>query len=450
MGSLQLVTGYNVEDGSSNVEDGDKNEHGTDVCTVVLHNSTKNVKIMPIKGGNKVGIPFVKAMRYAIDHGADIINCSFVEPSATDKTMSDDVKNILKEARDKNIMVVCGAGNTTGTSIGYPAINKNTIAVSELRMKDGIIQFIGGSKGKEMDFSALTFGKYPCYVYTKDSAGNIIEDKHEEALGAAGTSIAAPMVAGCFAMLKSLHPDYTWDQLYDLAVRLSDDCNEGDHPIDGWDEYTGWGQICMDKLLCDHTFEKGEKVDATCEHGSYTKNVCTKCGYWERLNEGEPLGHHLVKDDSWCMVCDRCGEEFDHEWETYDGTDPKKCRKCKLCGEEREHGFSKQTVLFTGSHRSPGRQKWECGFCGYSKFVNVYDGGVCDEIPISEFVEGYTANPETYPDYTYQKMLNDNQTIETYTVKAQEVIDHIDEYKNVAATCTKKGKNILFVQHVIG
>ena len=95
-GEGRILTGYNVEDGSSNVKDTDKSVHGTSVCDVLLHSTTKNVKIMPIKGGNKVGIPFVKAMRYAIDHGADIINCSFVEPSATDKTMSDDVKNILK------------------------------------------------------------------------------------------------------------------------------------------------------------------------------------------------------------------------------------------------------------------------------------------------------------------------------------------------------------------
>lgn len=432
----RVLPGYNVDDGSSNVKDTEG--HGTTVCETALHNSTKNVKILPIKGGNKVGIPLVKAVRYAIDHGADIINMSFVEQTATDDIMTDDVKNILKEAKEKNIMVVCGAGNITGTSIGYPANNKSTIAVGESKYLNDAFKFAGGSTGKEMDFCATTDGLYPCYVYTKDQEGNIIEDAHEEALGGSGTSYAAPMVAGCFAMLKSLHPNYTWDQLYDLALRLSDDVNQGENATTGWDECTGWGQISLDKLLCDHTFETEGTYEATCEYGAFTKSVCTKCGYWERLNEGTPLGHSLVNDEDGCMICERCGEEFDHEWKMLEG-DSTYCKECTVCGEKKSHGYKQVTCV--ASHYLPKRYRQECKTCGYVKGKIYSYGSAIDHdemISVQQFYENYQNDPESYPVYTYD-MFNDDGEVCTVSVDPKTVIDNISQYQDKAVSCTEDG-----------
>ncbi|ACQ78478.1 peptidase S8 and S53 subtilisin kexin sedolisin [Beutenbergia cavernae DSM 12333] len=53
-----------------------------------------------------------------------------------------------------------------------------------------------------------------------------------------GTSGAAPLVAATFALVKSVHPDATWDQLVGLVYGAAHDAGEP-----GFDEAYGWGRI---------------------------------------------------------------------------------------------------------------------------------------------------------------------------------------------------------------
>ncbi|CAM3457691.1 S8 family serine peptidase [Occultella aeris] len=53
-----------------------------------------------------------------------------------------------------------------------------------------------------------------------------------------GTSGAAPIIAGVFALVRSLHPDANWDQLVNLVLSTTDDTG-----APGYDEEFGWGQI---------------------------------------------------------------------------------------------------------------------------------------------------------------------------------------------------------------
>ena len=71
-----------------------------------------NIKIMPLKvmdgeGNGKFEL-LKQAIRYAIDNGADIINLSLVS-----RYYDQQLEDLIKEAFDKNIVIVAAAGNET-------------------------------------------------------------------------------------------------------------------------------------------------------------------------------------------------------------------------------------------------------------------------------------------------------------------------------------------------
>ena len=53
----------------------------------------------------------------------------------------------------------------------------------------------------------------------------ILKTEHKEYDLSAGTSMACPLVAGCFGLLKSYHPDWTNEQLITQVLGTADNIN---------------------------------------------------------------------------------------------------------------------------------------------------------------------------------------------------------------------------------
>jgi serine protease len=118
----------------------DDNGHGTHVAGTIAE-STDNgegvagiafeAKVMPLKVLTKEGYgrmsDVAAAIRYAADHGANVINMSLGAPFPDAVT-----RNACKYARSKGVTIVCAAGNSGQEGVGYPAAYPECIAVSAL------------------------------------------------------------------------------------------------------------------------------------------------------------------------------------------------------------------------------------------------------------------------------------------------------------------------------
>ena len=192
----------------------DDQGHGTHVAGTIAE-STDNkegvaglafeASIMPIKvlsaSGGGTSADIGEGIRWAADHGANIINMSLGGPFP-DKLM----QSACTYASKKGVTIVCAAGNSGREGVGFPAGFKECIAVSAVGPK-GDLSFYS-SWGKEVAIAAPggdskvggpAEGKILQNTTMNDGSGNMVDDYY----GFQGTSMASPHVAAIAALVES-------------------------------------------------------------------------------------------------------------------------------------------------------------------------------------------------------------------------------------------------------
>jgi subtilisin family serine protease len=184
--------GNNVDDDGNGVVD-EFVGHGTHVSGIVI-TEAPGVQIMPIRVLNSEGMgtywEVAAGIKYAVDHGADIINMSLSAPRLTPS-----LKDALDYASSHGVIVVSAAG--TGSGPNYPAAYSNAalLGVGSTDINDAIAWFSGGQVS-DTDVYAPGTDIYSAYPYNGYAL-------------ASGTSMSAPIVAGEAALLLSRYPDWT-------------------------------------------------------------------------------------------------------------------------------------------------------------------------------------------------------------------------------------------------
>ena len=181
----------------------DDQGHGTHVAGIIAGQGLNmplgvvpRCKILPVRvlgamkrGAKKVGAGLVdninSGIKWAIDHGADVINMS-LGIEHTDGGLPHE--EVVKYARRKGVSIVAASGNDGQEHLYYPGALPHVIAVGALDESGEITSF--STYGKQVDFAAPGTDIYSTYI------GN-------DYGFSTGTSHASPFVAGAIALLKS-------------------------------------------------------------------------------------------------------------------------------------------------------------------------------------------------------------------------------------------------------
>jgi len=214
----------------------DDNGHGTHVAGIIaatLNNEfgiagLAQVSIMAEKGldwnGTGYADDLANAITHATDQGADIISMSWGSYESSIL-----IYRAIIRAYNSGVLLVASAGNDATNKRVYPAAYDEVIAVTATDQYDNIASF--SNYGDWVELSAPGVSIYSTLL--NDNFGY-----------KSGTSMAAPHVSGVAALIWSVYPQETRD---DVRMRLrstSDDLGEA-----GFDYYYGYGRINARKAV---------------------------------------------------------------------------------------------------------------------------------------------------------------------------------------------------------
>lgn len=218
---------------NGDVQDDHSGSHGTRVAGIVgaagdngkgVTGVGWDIRIMPIKVldcTDKGQLSDVaRGIEYARRMGADIINLSLAAPQDSGGANHSQVRQAIAAAEAEDIIVVAAAGNYGNTAdprVGYPAAYtqySNLVAVGSSVWDEGHRWHRESSYGPEVDIAAPGTGVY--------STARSDTNPQFPYGSANGTSFAAPMVSGVFALMLSSnseldHQDYL-DMVRDTAT----------------------------------------------------------------------------------------------------------------------------------------------------------------------------------------------------------------------------------------
>jgi hypothetical protein len=220
-------TRWNFISGDNNSNDAEG--HGTHVSGIIVDSTPSNVKIMPLKvlgdDGKGSTLNIHNAIIYAADSGADIINMS-LGGHLGGSTRCLLTENAVDYALSMNVIVIASAGNENDDVRNYsPAYYSGVITVAATDESDNRASF--SNFGDSLNIAA------PGVFINSAVPGGGFADK-------SGTSMAAPFVAACTALLRTTNNSLSQE---DIITMLS---ANADNP--GSSRYLGAGIVNVANL----------------------------------------------------------------------------------------------------------------------------------------------------------------------------------------------------------
>lgn len=223
--------------------------HGTATASLLAANGNNHVgisgvdwqcKLMILKtfgsaedGANASDL--ASAIIYAANKGARVVNMSL-------GTLSDvrAVRNAIRYAADKGVILVAASGNTNAPVIEFPARYSQVIAVGSTNPDDTrSAPFMsndatrGSAYGAELELVGP--GNYIYFAsHRDDTLVNI----------GAGTSLSAPLVSGAASLLLAQDPLRSAQDVRSiLTATAADTVGLASEDTPGWDRYYGYGRL---------------------------------------------------------------------------------------------------------------------------------------------------------------------------------------------------------------
>ena len=216
---------------SAGVVDVDPAGHGSHVAGIIAAVADNGIggagvapqsRILPIRvlGANGEGDSkdVSKAVRFAVDSGAKVINLSLGGSSE-----STSLTAAIQYAVDRNVLVVAAAGNGgSDATPKWPGASDLTVAVTAIDRANSVTNF--GQRGDYIDLAA--------------PGASIVSTVGNDYKIQSGTSMAAAFVTGAAALLFAAQPTITASQVRDVLQRTATDIG-----APGRDTTFGYGLI---------------------------------------------------------------------------------------------------------------------------------------------------------------------------------------------------------------
>lgn len=214
----------------------DDNGHGTHVAGIIAASINNElgiaglaqVSIMAEKvldwKGEGYEDDLANAILHAADQGANIISMSL---GSSEESML--VRVAVMRAYSEGVLLVASAGNDATNARSYPAAYDEVIAVTATDQSDNPAWFT--NYGEWVELSAPGVNIYSTLL--NDNFGY-----------KSGTSMATPHVSGVAALIWSLYPEETRDDIRNKLRDTADDLGEV-----GFDPYYGYGRVNAKKAV---------------------------------------------------------------------------------------------------------------------------------------------------------------------------------------------------------
>jgi subtilisin family serine protease len=252
-GYVDDIIGWDFFGNSNNAWDHDG--HGTFVTGIIAATKDNEIgiaginphaRIMVLKALNSFGHTrasyLAKAIIYAVDNGARIINMS-----VGGKELATIEEEAIKYAVEKGVLVVVASGNE-GIDVSKFGIAglEGVMTVAASGLKDERLAF--SNWGANVDIAAPGIEVLSLRARRTDTMRDIPGVKYENGANyvgadkryyrASGTSFAAPIVSGVASLMLSKNPGLTAGQVKTILEQTADDVE-----VAGYDQYTGYGLV---------------------------------------------------------------------------------------------------------------------------------------------------------------------------------------------------------------
>lgn len=227
----RIIVGDNIADlseklyGNRDVTGPDA-KHGTHVAGIIgaarnggkIQGIAPSVQIMAVRAvpnGDERDKDIANAIRYAVDHGANIINMSFGKSFSPGKSAVDAA---AKYAESKGVLMVHAAGND-GEDIDVDPSFPSPFLEDKTRLPNWLE--VGASSWKGLsdlaaEFSNYGKGRVDLFAPGVDIFSTVPGGGTEKL---SGTSMAAPVVSGVAALLMSYFPSLTATDVKDILMQ---------------------------------------------------------------------------------------------------------------------------------------------------------------------------------------------------------------------------------------
>jgi subtilisin family serine protease len=213
--------------------------HGTMVAGIIAARGNNNqgvagvtwktqimaLKVLNDKGEGKIS-DVIRAIDYATNNGADIINLSFVNFN-----YSEAMQEAIKRAHDAGVMIVAAAGNEQAGGEGYN-IDKTPIypACYDGQLGENMVIGVAATDALDQKARFSSYG-FHCVDITAPgisffntvTPGSDINDVNKYYDGYwSGTSMAAPLVSASLALIAEANPELSRREIVNILFASTD------------------------------------------------------------------------------------------------------------------------------------------------------------------------------------------------------------------------------------
>ncbi|MBG6138185.1 S8 family serine peptidase [Longispora fulva] len=232
----QVLPGWGI--GGDAAPDGrtDNRDHGTGMASLIAGKGGNDNRLLGIAPKSKI-LPIAlgeaseerevsQAVRWAVDHGARVINISIAFPASE---LAEDLRQSVAYAMSKDVVVVAGAGNTdaNGLGVGVPAAIPGVVASAAVDRSGGA--WAGSSHGHEVSVGAPGVQVITSAPANRSKNGYLVGD---------GSSNAAALVSGEAALIRSQFKQLSAANVINRIIRTAKDAGKP-----GRDDLYGFGVI---------------------------------------------------------------------------------------------------------------------------------------------------------------------------------------------------------------